>query len=136
MHSKTHHEHQTGNVYYVIFIQILLFKLPPKGKSVNARFYKGNVLHKLNKYFLSRRPATGLRSVRLLHDNASSHKVAIVREYLKQEKAVKLPHPPYLPDLATCDSRLKNHLAGRKYRWKKSRFGYFSVSEQYTSKRL
>ena len=29
----------------------------PKGKSVNARFYTGNVLHKLQKYFLSRRPA-------------------------------------------------------------------------------
>ena len=39
-----------------------------KGKSVNARIYKGNVLHKLKKYFLSRRPATGLRGVRLLHE--------------------------------------------------------------------
>ena len=63
----------------------------PKGKSVNARFYKGNVLHKLNKYFLSHRPATGLRGVRLLHDNASSHKAA----HLKQEKVVQPPHPPY-----------------------------------------
>ena len=97
-------------VMYVIFftnqgpaIQIAV----PKGKYVNARFYKGNVLHKLKKYFLSRRPATGLRGVRLLHDNASSYKAAIVREYLKQEKVVELPHPPYLPDLAPCDSRLK-----------------------------
>ena len=37
----------------------------PKGRSVNARFNKGNVLHKLKKYFLSRRPETGLRGVRL-----------------------------------------------------------------------
>ena len=127
-------------VMYVIFftnqgpaIQIAV----PKGKSVNARFYKGNVLHKLKKYFLSRRPAAGLRGVRLLHDNVSSHKAAIVREYLKQDKVVELPHPPYLPDLAPCDSWLK-----KTPRWKKisnaqkSRFGYFSVSEQYTSKRL
>ena len=57
---------------------------------------------------LSRRPATGLCGVRLLHDNASSHKATIVREYLKQEKVVELPHPPYSPDLAPCDSRLKN----------------------------
>ena len=42
-------------VMYVIFftnqgpaIQIAV----PKGKSVNVRFYKGNVLHKLKKYFL------------------------------------------------------------------------------------
>ena len=83
-----------GKVLYVIFftnqgpaIQIAV----SKGKSVNARFFKGNVLHK---YFLSRRPATGLRGVRLLHDNASSHKAAILREYLKQEKVVELPHPP------------------------------------------
>ena len=72
------------------------------------------------KYFLSRRPATGLRGVRLLHDNASSHKAAIVREYLKQEKVVELPHPPYSPDLAPCDSRLKKHLAGRKYQTRKN----------------
>ena len=63
-------------VMYVIFftnqghaIQIAV----PKGKSVNARFYKGNVLHKLKKYFLSRRPATGLRGARLLHVTQSAH---------------------------------------------------------------
>ena len=64
-----------------------------KGKSVNARFYKGKVLHELKKYFLNSRPATCPRGVRLLHDNASSHKAAIVREYLKQENVVEFPHP-------------------------------------------
>ena len=126
-------------VFYVIFFtnKPLLFSLPhPKGNFVNARFYKGKVLHKLKKYFLNRRPATGLRGVRLLHDNASSHKAAIVREYLKQEKAVELS-----PDLAHCDFFLfPRHK--KTPRWKKisnaqkSRFGYFSVSEQYTRKRL
>jgi histone-lysine N-methyltransferase SETMAR len=74
----------------------------------------------------------------LLHDNASSHKATIVREYLKQEQVVELPHPPYSPDLAPCDfflfPSLKNNLAGRKYQTrKKSRFVYFPVIEQYTS---
>ena len=85
LHSKTHHEHQ--KVMYVIFLtnQGLAIQIAvPKGKSVSARFYKGNGLHKLKKYFLRRRPATSLRGVRLLHDNASSHKAAIVRKYLKQ----------------------------------------------------
>ena len=27
---------------------------------------------------------------------------------MKQEKVVELPHPPYSPDLASCDSRFKN----------------------------
>ena len=98
-------------IMYVIFftnqgpaIQIAI----PKGKSVNARFYKGNVLHKLKKYFLSRRSAAGLHGVRLLHDNASSHKAAMVCEYLKQEKVVELPHPPYSPDLALVTRGSKN----------------------------
>ena len=117
----------TEKVMYVIFftnqgpaIQIAV----PKGKSLNAKFYKGKLLHKLKKYFLNRRQATGLRGVRLLHDNASSHKAAIVRECLKQEKVVELPHPPYSPDLAPCDfflfPRLKKHLAERKYRTRKN----------------
>ena len=128
-------------VMYVIFftnqgpaIQIAV----PKG---NSGFYKGKVLHKLKKYLLNRQPATGLHGVRLLHDNASSHKAATVRKYLKQEKVVELPRPPYSPDLAPCDFFLFLRLK-KTPRWKKlsnaqkSRFGYFSVSEQYTSKRL
>ena len=91
----------------------------PKGKSVNAKFYKNKVLRKLKKYFKERRPATGLANVRLLHDNASSHKAFIVQDYLKQEKVVELPHPPYSPDLAPCDfflfPRLKKYLSGRKF---------------------
>ena len=101
----------TQKVIYVIFFinqGPAIQNAVPKGKSVNARFYKGDVLHKVKKYFLSRRPATGLRDVRFLHDNASSHKAAIVREYRKQEKVGGFPHPPYSPDLAPCDSRLKN----------------------------
>ena len=97
---------------YVIFftnqgpaIQIAI----PKGTSVNAMFYKGNVLHKLKKYFLSCRPATGPHGARLLHDNASSHKAAIVPKYLKQKKVVELPHP-----------RLKKRLAERKYQTRKN----------------
>ena len=98
LHSKTKHGHQRGN--YVIFFTNqgpAITIAVPKGKSVKARFYKGNVLHKLKKYFLSRRPAPGVRGIRLLRDNASSHKAAIVRKYPKQEKVVELPHPPYSP---------------------------------------
>jgi hypothetical protein len=89
-------------VMYVIFftnqgpaIRIAI----PKGKSVNAKFYKGKVPHKSKKHFKNRRPATGLRGVRLLHDNALTHKAAIVREYLNQEKVVEPPQLPYSPNV-------------------------------------
>ena len=81
MHSKTHHEHQKGSVCNFFTNQGPAIQIAiPKSKFVNARFYEGNVFHKLKKYFLSRQPATGLRGVRLLHDNASPHKAAIVSE--------------------------------------------------------
>ena len=76
---------------------------------------------RLKKYFLNHRPATGLCGDRLLHDNALSHKAAIVHEYLKQEKVA---HPPYSPDLAPCEFflflRLKKLLSGRKYQTRKN----------------
>jgi histone-lysine N-methyltransferase SETMAR len=70
--------------------------------SLKAKFYKVKVLHKLKKYFKPS-TSTGLRGVRLLHDNASSLKAVIVRTYLKQEKVVELPQPHYSPDLDSCD---------------------------------
>lgn len=82
-------------VMYVVFFtnqnpsfQIVI----PKGKSVNAKFCKGKVLHNLKKL---------VRGVRVLHVD-SSHKAAIVREYLKQGKLVKVPHLLYSADLAPC----------------------------------
>ena len=114
-HSKTHHEHQKGKMYVISFtnqgpaIQIAV----PKGKSVNAKFYKGKVLHKLKKYFLNRRQKL-----------VSVVSGCCMTMLLIQEKVVELPHPPYSPDLAPCDfflfPRLKKHLAGRKYQTRKN----------------
>jgi hypothetical protein len=36
-------------------------------------------------------------------DNASSHKAAILRKYLKRVKVVALPNPPYTLDRDPCD---------------------------------
>jgi hypothetical protein len=58
----------------------------------------------IKKYFKNRRPVTGLRGVRLLHDNASSGKAASVRKYLQQEKVGKLS-PDILPFLTISYSR-------------------------------
>ena len=96
----------------------------PKGRTVTGRFYKNIVLKQLKKYYKQRRPVTGLKYVRLLHDNAPAHKAAIVTDFLKSEKVTVLPHPPYSPDLAPCDyflfPRLKNHLSGKRYNSRKA----------------
>ena len=112
----------TKKVLYAIFFcgEGVTIKVPvKKGKSITGKYFKDVVLKKLKKYYQKRRPATGFKHVRLLHDNAPAHTSAIVTGFLKKEKVTVLPHHPYFPDLAPCDFflflKLKAFLAGRKY---------------------
>ena len=59
-----------------------------QGKSITGKYYK--VLKKLKKYYQKRHPTTGLKHVRLLHDNAPAHTSAIVTAFLKKEKVTVL----------------------------------------------
>ena len=64
-------------VLYVIFFNNKdpVMQIPvPKGRTVTAKFYKNVVLRKLKKYYKTRLPKTGLKHLRLLHDNAPAHK--------------------------------------------------------------
>ena len=91
----------------------------PRGRTVTGTFYKRKILGKLNKCFEKRRSKTGLRGVRLLHDNAPAHTSSIVIHYLETKNVTMLPHPPYSPDLAPADffqfPKLKRMLSVRKY---------------------
>ena len=61
----------------------------------------------------------GFRDVMLHHDNAASHKAAIVTDYLQNERVKLLPHPPHNPGLAPCDFflflRIKKELEGKGF---------------------
>ena len=65
-----------------------------KGRGITGKFYREKVLKKLKWYYCKRWPNSGIKNMRLLHDNASSHKAGIVTEFLQQEKLTVLPHPP------------------------------------------
>ena len=91
-------------VLYAIFslIRVQLFKSGcQKAERSQASSIKNVILRKLKNK--SRRPKTGLKYVRLLHDNAPAHKARIVTDFLELEKVTVLPYPPYSPDLAPCD---------------------------------
>ena len=91
------------HLLYAIFFsgEGVAIKVPvKKGKSITGKYYKDVVLKKLKKYYQKRRPATGFKHVRLLHDNASAHTSAIVTAFLKKEKVTVLPprfHPALPP---------------------------------------
>ena len=90
-----------------------------KGSSVTGKFYRESVLTQLVDFYQKRRPHTGVRGIKLLHDNAPAHKSAKVQEYLKESRLDVLDHPPYSPDLSPCDfclfPRLQKMLAGHRF---------------------
>ena len=91
----------------------------PKGSSVTRKFYRESVLTHLVDFYQKGRPRTGVRSIKLLHDNAQAHKSATVQEYLEESGLDVLDHPPYSPDLSPCHfwlfPRLKETLAGHRF---------------------
>ena len=91
----------------------------PKGSSVTGKFYRESVLTQLVDFYQKCRPRTGVRGIKLLHDNAPAHKSATVQEYLKESGLHVLDHRPYSPDLTPCDfwlfPRLKEMLAGHRF---------------------
>ena len=66
----------------------------PKGSSVPGKFYRESVLTQLVDFYQKRRPRTGVRGIKLLHDNAPAHKSATVQEYLKESglHVLVIPH--------------------------------------------
>ena len=80
----------------------------PKGQTITGNFYPTIVLPEIQKHYFKRRPATGLKGIKLLHDNDRPHKSKEVKETIASMGIKELEHPPYSPDLAPC----KRHLAG------------------------
>ena len=90
----------TKKVLYAIFFSSegVAIKVPvKKGKSITGKYYKDVVLKKLKKNYQKRRPTTGFKHVRLLHDNAPAHTSAIGTAFLKKEKVTVLPPAPAPP---------------------------------------
>jgi len=55
----------------------------------------------------------------LHHDNALAHALLNVQQFFASTKMTVIPHPPYLPDLATCEfflfPKMKLKLKGWRY---------------------
>ena len=91
----------------------------PNGQTVTGKFYSTQVISAVEKRYIERRPKTGARGIKLLHDNASSHKTKQVANHIEEIGMQTLDHPPYSPDLSPCDfwlfSKLKKHLSGKNF---------------------
>ena len=124
----------SNRILYAIFFDSKgpVLQIPvPKGSSVTGKFYRESFRTQLVDFYQKRRPRTGVRGIKLLHDNAPAHISATVQEYLKESGLDVLDHPPYSPDLFPCDfwlfPRLREMLAGHRF---ESRCGIGSVVYQ------
>ena len=72
-------------------------------KFIESLNWFSHIHSKEKAHYEKRRPATGLRGLCLIHDNAPAHKCVLVQDFLKAEKVVQLFHPSYSPDLSPCD---------------------------------
>ena len=89
--------------------------VPQRGKQSLATSTQ-QLFFLIQKHYFKRRPATGLKGIKLSHDNARPHKSKEVKETIASMGLEELEHPPHSPDLAPCDfwlfDGLKRHLAG------------------------
>ncbi|UYV70795.1 hypothetical protein LAZ67_8000653 [Cordylochernes scorpioides] len=89
----------------------------PQGQTVNSAFYL-EVLRRLKRRIA--RVRTDIKdTVKLHHDNATSHTAFIITNFLARSNTPVIPHPPYSPDLAPCDlflfPRLKREMKGKHW---------------------
>ena len=88
------------SIHGILHVDVL-----PKGHTISGAYYAD-----LLDTAFSHLPRTELRNKYLLHDNASIHTAAVVRDKISQLKLKVLEHPPYSPDLAPSDFCLFRHL--------------------------
>ena len=66
----------SNRMLYAIFFDSKdpVLQIPvPKGSSVTGKFYRESVLTRLVDFYQKRRPLTGVRGIKLFHDNAPAH---------------------------------------------------------------
>ena len=88
------------------------------GKTITGLYYAG-LLGRFDADLEKKRPHLAKKKVLFHHDNEPAHTSAVATAKLVESGYELLTHPPYSPDLATCDfflfSNLKKSLAGQKF---------------------
>ena len=118
----------TKKVLYAIFFsgEGVAIKVPvKKGKSITGKYYKDVVLKKLKKYYQKRRPATGFKHVRLLHDNAPAHTSRNCYGVFEERKSncFASPPPPLPPPHPRIPQTLPHVISFCFRNWKHSLLG-------------
>jgi len=92
------------------------FVLP--GQTVNGKFYC-DVLRRVRENIRRKRPEKWRNDSWAVHNYNAPAQASFVGQFLVSAKTTAIPHPPYSPDLATCDfflfPKMKLKLKGRHF---------------------
>lgn len=80
------------------------------GQTIDGKYYIDNCLKPTIEELKKQRPISGVKGIKLLHDNAKPHVAIEVKNFLREEDVSVMPHPPYSPDLAPCDFWLFDYI--------------------------
>ena len=74
----------------VTFYKKMKFRSNPfsLSKVIESSSWFSHIHSKVKAHYEKHRPATGLRGLYLIHDNAPAHKCVLVQDFLKEEKVV------------------------------------------------
>ena len=68
------------------------------------------MLPEIEKSYFKHRPRTGIRGLKILHDNARPHKTLAVRQQIQDMGMHEFPQPSYSTDVAPCSFWLFRNL--------------------------
>lgn len=80
------------------------------GQKIDGNYYINNCLAPSIEEIKKERPISGVKGIKLLHDNAKPHVAAETKTFLKEQGINVMPHPPYSPDLSPCDFWLFDYI--------------------------
>ena len=85
------------------------------GLRINSSNFCENTIAATIRWCKHKRKVGGVESFLFHMDNAPCHNSTATKEYLEENKVIRMEHPPYSPDLAPCDfymfGIIKNHFA-------------------------
>ena len=97
---------------------VVHYEFLPQGRTVNKEYYL-EVMQRLREAVRKKRTHAWRENRWMLqHDNALSHSLFLVRDFLAKHTTTVLPQPPYSPDLAPAEfflfPKFKSTLKGRR----------------------
>jgi histone-lysine N-methyltransferase SETMAR len=118
----TRHSQGTLKVMHVMFFKrngLVLDHPVPVGTTVNGPYYCSLLQDMMRPAFQHKQPELLERGAILLQDNTTPYRHRDVQNLMQRWGWEVLAHPPYSPDLASCDywlfSRVKEHLREKRF---------------------